>query len=250
MGSESGNISVIIAAYNEEQGVEISVLSTRQTFHDLGLDYEIIVVDDCSQDRTPRIIEDISRRYPEIKYIRHEKNVGSGCAFKTGIAHATKEYVIFVPVDNPLDPADIQAYLPRMAVCDIIVGSRRDRVGYSRFARFASFMYNRIFVPLLFNVGVDDVNWIQVYRRRLFTDGIIVFGGDRFFWLVEILVQAKRNLLIVAEVPARMKKRTYGRATSTRLTVMLEALWHMLSFWYKIWKEDRALLSQKRRNFT
>lgn len=250
MGNESGSISVIITAYNEEQGLEQSVLSTRQTFHDLGLDYEIIIVDDCSQDRTPQIIKDISKRYPEIRYIEHEKNMGSGCAFKTGIAHATKDYVIFVPVDNPLDLADIQAYLPRMAVCDIIVGSRLDRVGYSRFARFASFMYNRIFVPLLFNIGVDDVNWIQVYRRSLFTDGIITFDGSRFFWLVEILVQAKRNLLVVAEVPARMKKRAYGRATSTRLIIMLEAFWHMLRFWYKIWREDRALLSQNRRNFT
>lgn len=238
MGNSNINISVIIAAYNEENEIEASVLHTWQTFHDLGLDYEIIVVDDCSEDRTPQIIHEIAKRYPAIKCFYHEVNRGSGSAFKTGISNATMEYVMFVPVDNPLDPEDVIAYLPRMSVCDIIVGVRVERIGYSGFARFASFVYNRIMVPLLFNIGISDVNWIQVYRIRLFHEGIVSFSGNRFFWLVEILVHAKRNLLIITEVPARMKKRNYGRPTATRLPVMLEALWHMIRLWYKLQKED------------
>lgn len=237
MENNNIQISVIIASYNEEKEIEKSILHTRQTFHELGIDYELIVVDDCSEDRTPEIIEGVVNRYPEIKFFRHEVNRGSGSAFKTGIDHAIKEYVIFVPVDNPLDPEDINSYLTRMRVCDIIVGVRVERVGYSRFARFASFVYNRIMVPLLFNIGINDVNWIQVYRRSLFTEGIISFSGNRFFWLVEILVQAKRHLLIITEVPARMKKRNYGRPTATRLPVMLEALWHMMRLWYKLQKK-------------
>ncbi len=148
---------------------------------------------------------------------------------------------MFVPVDNPLDIEDMEAYLPRMDVCDIVVGYRVERLGYSGFARFASFVYNRILIPLLFNIGLTDVNWIQVYRRNLFSSGIIRFDNSRFFYLVEILVKARRQGLIIAEVPARMKRRMYGRATNTRLSVIARTIYDMLKFFWEIREKNKKL---------
>ena len=111
----------------------------------------------------------------------------------------------------------------------MVVGARIERVGYSRFGRFASFMYNRVLIPILFNVGIDDVNWISTYRKKLFTEKILDFQPSRIFFLVEILIRAKRNKLIVAEVPSRMRIRTHGDPTSTRFSVMWETLIDMLN---------------------
>lgn len=240
MKDKKYSISAIIPAYNEERNIEKVILHTMETFQTLSFDFEIIIVDDSSTDRTGEIVNEIAGRSPNVHAFHHEKNLGSGGAFKTGIVHAEKDYVIFVPADNPLDVEDMKAYLPRMDVCEIVVGFRIERVGYSRFARFASFTYNRILIPLLFNIGINDVNWISIYRRNLFTDGTITFNSTSLFWLVEILIRARRKHLIVAEVPARMKKRMYGRATNTRFSVMFQTFTEMIRFFLLIQKEKRS----------
>lgn len=223
---------MIMPAYNEAHSLENTVLHTMKTFELLDLDFEIIIIDDNSSDRTGDIAKMLASSYNYVSCFRHKENQGSGEAFRTGIAHATKKYLIFVPVDNPLDTEDMEAYLPRMGVCDIVAGCRVERVGYSGFFRFASFVYNRILIPLLFNIGLSDVGWIQVYRRELFTNGTIHFNKSRIFWLVEILVQARKKRLIIAEVPARMKKRLHGKPTIVRPYIIAETLFNMIKFFW------------------
>jgi hypothetical protein len=95
-------------------------------------------------------------------------------------------------------------------------------------------IYNRILIPLLFNVGISDVNWIQVYRRKLFSQQIIDFKNDRIFFLVEILVLARKRNLIITEVPAKMKRRIHGRSTCARPAMMLATLRDMFLFFRQI----------------
>lgn len=239
MENKDFSISVIIPAYNEEKNIECAVSRTIKTFEEMGFNYELIIINDGSIDRTGEIAAELAGRYSNVSVWEHEKNLGSASAFRTGIAHAQKDYLIFVPIDNPLEKEDIEAYLPRIAFCDIVVGSRIERVGYNRFARFASFMYNRIFIPVLFNIGIGDVNWIQIYRRNLFSDSVISFNSKSIFWLVEILIRAKKKRLVIAEVPAKMKKRMYGRATCTRFSVILYTFLEMLRFFFALRKEEK-----------
>jgi len=228
------SISIIIPAYNEEQSLEQAVLFTWNSFHTLGLDFEIIIVDDKSTDNTAGIADAIAANHENILAVHHAVNKGIGGAFRSGIDRATKEFVIFVPVDNPLGTEDIEAYLKHMKSSDIVVGSRAERIGYTRFAYFASMIYNRILIPLFFNVGISDVNWIQVYRRRLFSERIIDFKNDRIFFLVEILVLARKQNLIITEVPAKMKRRIHGKSTCARPSMMVSTFLDMLSFFRQI----------------
>jgi glycosyltransferase involved in cell wall biosynthesis len=230
-------ISVIMPAYNEGQNFREAVLHTHRTFQTLGCDFELILVNDHSTDGTSEVVDALAEAYPHVQSYHHNTNLGAGAAFRTGIAHASKDFVLFAPVDSPLDPQDFELYLPRMRVCDIVVGRRTERVGYTRFARFASFTYNRIIVPLLFNIGVSDVNWIQVYRRKHFTDGTLFFHSSRIFFLVEILIRARLGQLIIAEVPAKMRRRIYGKPTCTRLSVMVGTLIEMARFFWRNRKE-------------
>jgi len=233
-------ISVIIPAYNEGHSLEKSVIITCDSLRALGIDYEAIIVDDHSTDRTGAIADALAARMPQVAAVHHDRNTGVGGAFRTGIGRATRDFVIFVPVDNPLETSDLEGYLKHMAVCDIVVGSRAERVGYTPLAALASFLYNRILVPLFFNIGISDVNWIQVYRRRLFSDRIIEFKNDRLFFLVEILVLARRRQLIIAEVPAKMKKRMYGKPTCSRPAMMALTLYDMFRFFRETHKRDNG----------
>ena len=241
MGNKPISISVIMPAYNEEGNFERVALHNIKTFEFKNLDFEVLIVDDGSTDRTGEIAEDIAKRYASVSCYHHEKNMGAGAAFYTGIKHSSKDYVIFAPFDNPLDPEDLDAYLSRMGICDIVVGVRVERVGYSLFARLASFTYNRILVPLMFNIGISDVNWIQVYRRNLFTSGILKFNlSSRIFFFAEILVRARREQLIIVEVPSKMRRRIHGKPTVIRFSIIFGILRDMLSFFWEIRKNDKT----------
>ena len=236
MSSNSISISVIMPAYNEEMSILNATHQNMETFSSLSLDYEIIIVDDHSADQTGIIGKELAEKHPEIRYYHHEENLGPGGAFRTGISHANKEHVMFIPFDNALTSEDLQPYLSRVGICDIVVGTRVERVGYGNFDRFASFFYNRIMIPLLFNIGISDVNWIQVYRRCHFVNGTLTIGPSRIFFLVEILVQARKNRLIVAEIPSTMKRRLHGVPTCTRFSVMWATFWDAIRFFWKIHK--------------
>lgn len=232
------SISLVMPAYNEEASVESAVRHNQKTLESINLDYEIVIVNDKSTDHTGEIIEKVAKQFPHVRCYHHEKNLGSGGAFRTGIEHATKDYVMFVPFDNPLDREDMEAYLLRMGVCDIVVGVRVERVGYSRMGLICSFIYNRILIPLFFNIGIADANWIQAYRRSIFTEGIVTFSNSRIFFLVEILINARRKRLIIAEIPSKMKRRLHGIPTCTRFSTMWKTFWDMISFFIAIRKED------------
>ncbi len=234
MTSDSISISIIMPAYNEEKSIVSATRQNMKTFSSMGVDYEIIIVDDHSIDRTGIVGKELAEKYQEVTCYHHDKNLGPGGAFRTGVCHAIKKYVMFIPFDNALTPEDLEPYLPRIGVCDIVVGVRAERVGYSNFAKFASFFYNRIFLPILFDLGVSDANWIQVYRRCHFEDGTLKIGKTRIFFLVEILVQARINKLIIAEIPSRMYSRVHGLPTCTRFSVMWITFWDAIRFFIKI----------------
>jgi len=223
-------------AYNEELSIRKAVLQNIETFSSKGLDFEILIVDDRSSDRTREIAFELENEFHFIRCLCHQRNMGPGGAFKTGMMNAKKEFVIFVPFDNPLAAEDLDAYLPRVNVCDIIVGVRVRRVGYSNFARFASFFYNRVMIPLLFNIGISDVNWIQIYRRCYFEDGTLSISNTKIFFLVEILVQARQKHLIIAEIPSRMAKRLHGMPTCSRFSTMLITFVDAVKYFWRIHK--------------
>ena len=234
MNDQPISISVVMPAYNEEVSIVEAVKQNIETFSSQKLDYEIIIVDDNSTDRSWEIIKELAEKHPEVFCYHHEKNLGPGGALQTGITKAKKEYVIFVPFDNPLTIYDLKPYIPSLGICDVAVGVRAERVGYSYFAKIASFLYNRIMIPLLFNIGVSDVNWIQAYRRHYFEDGTLNIGKTKIFFLVELLVQARRNNLIIVEIPSLMKRRLYGIPTCTRFSVMWATFWDAIKFFIKI----------------
>ena len=119
-------LSIVIPAYNEENGITAiidRVLSIRPKLPAVGIDsMELIVVDDGSRDRTAEIVGNNS----DVRLIRHAKNGGYGAALKTGFAAATGEWVGFLDADGTYPPE----YFPELykaAVekkADIVIGSR------------------------------------------------------------------------------------------------------------------------------
>ena len=221
-------------AFNEEKNLLTAVRSTRETLDARAIPYEIIIVDDGSRDGTRALAENLVRKQTGLTYIRHTKNQGIGAAFWTGVQKASLDYVILVPCDNPLMPDDMSAFQPHMGSTDIIAGARKERTGYSPGLKFMSFVYNRILIGMLFQIPLSDVNWIQMYRRRIFVEGGIVIEHPGIFFFAEVLVKARRKGYSMIEVPVTMRKRIHGRPTISRLPVIAKIFRDMVRFFIKI----------------
>ena len=110
--------SIIVPVYNEESSIDslIKMLEERRK----GKDWEIVVVDDGSGDKTSNIV----RRYKSVILISHPYNKGNGAAVKTGIRNAQSENLVVLDADNQHDPGDIDKILSYLGEFDLVVGSR------------------------------------------------------------------------------------------------------------------------------
>lgn len=147
-------LSVVIPAYNEEDGIDrviTRVLGTRDALKQAGAELEFIIVDDGSRDQTAAKIA----TYPDVRLIRHPKNRGYGAAIKTGFRHATGEYLAFLDADATYPPENLPD-LVRAAIeqgGDMVVASRMSgaksempltrRVGNLAFAMLLSLIGNQ-----------------------------------------------------------------------------------------------------------
>lgn len=119
-------LSIIVPAYNEER--TIGSILDRLIAADLpaGFDKEIIVVNDCSSDKTGEVVAEWMQRYPFIRYDRHAVNQGKGAALHTGIKLATGNYIIVQDADLEYDPREFSILLKPIIEghADVVYGSR------------------------------------------------------------------------------------------------------------------------------
>ncbi|MFQ5857814.1 MAG: glycosyltransferase family 2 protein [Anaerolineae bacterium] len=116
------NVSIVIPAYNEEQ----SIGPLLKELHDClsrdvpDLDYEVVVVDDGSQDKTGEVVSEI----PGVRLIRHRINMGYGAALKSGIRGSSGEIIVTIDADGQHNPKDIGRLLQTIGGHDIVIGAR------------------------------------------------------------------------------------------------------------------------------
>jgi glycosyltransferase involved in cell wall biosynthesis len=220
-------LSVVLPAYNEEALLASCVRSLHGALAALRVPAEIILVNDGSRDRTREIADQLAQDLPGVVAI-HQANQGIGGAFRTGTARATGDYLMLWPADMPAEPADLAPYAEQFGQADVIVGVRRQRLGYNPLMRFNAWLYPKL-VATLFGLRLRDVNWIHAYRRSLFTQITLTQRGIPM--LVEVLVRLRDLGATFAEVEVQMKVRLGGVASASRFRVMWRTLTGLLSFW-------------------
>ncbi len=163
-------LSVVIPAYNEEDGIEpimTRVLSVGPALATLDLALELIVVDDGSRDRTAALVS----KYPKVRLLRHLKNRGYGAAIKTGFRYASGEYLAFLDADGTYPPECLPD-LCRAAIehkVDLVVGSRmggaHSQMPFTR--RLGNFAFACL-LSLIGNVAVrDTASGMRVLRKDI-----------------------------------------------------------------------------------
>lgn len=224
-------ISVVFPAYNEELNIRTTMARALEAMHSLGQPFEILIVDDSSQDATGRIADELARENPEIRVYHNPKNVGQGASIVAGFQQARHGLVIHDAMDYPFDLRDIARMLPLLEGAHIVAATRDRRAGYTIDRRIMSTV-NLTLLRLLFGLKLRDFNFVQLYRREVW-DSIRVESRSTAFLTPEALIRAHDMGFRIVELPARYHARERGTATSGSFRAVSRSVRDMLKFWWK-----------------
>jgi len=189
ISSNKRSISAIIACYKDSQAIPIMYRRLTDTFHKLGIDYEIIFVNDCSPDNSAEIIREISANDAHVIGVSHSRNFGSQMAFRSGMELSSKDSVVLLDGDLQDPPELIESFYAKWKEgYDVVYGRRIKRdmpwhlgLMYKLFYRiFAMFSYVQI--PLdAGDFSLMDkrvVRWLlNCPERDLFVRGLRAYIG-------------------------------------------------------------------------
>src|SRR5438105_4848964 len=124
------SLCVVVPAFNEEANLPGCLAALHTTLG--NSDYEIVIVDDGSADRSLAVARELAAERPErVRVIAHEKNQGLGGALTTGFAAARADYVTCCPADFPMSAEDWAPFAAALGEADVLVGCRERREGYN-----------------------------------------------------------------------------------------------------------------------
>jgi glycosyltransferase involved in cell wall biosynthesis len=223
-------LSVVVPVYNEES----TLADIVGRLLDLPQLLEIIIVDDCSTDKTPEVARELSEDNPQVRVSRHSKNSGKTAALRTGFALTTGSVVIVQDADLEYDPAEIPAVIDPIVAgyADVVYGSRFLVRKAARVLYFYHFLGNRVLTfasNLLTNLNMTDIETgYKAFRGDLIRSMVIV--SDGFGFEVEATAKAAKLGCTIYEVPISYYGRTYKEGKKIGAKDGVLALWLILRF--------------------
>ncbi len=223
-------LSVVVPAYNEERTLEQVVEKLFQIPHL----YEIIIVDDCSRDRTPEIAAGLAAQYPQVVVVRHSKNQGKTAALKTGFQRSSGSIVMVQDADLEYDPDDIPSLIQPIldGHADVVYGSRFLIRKAARVLYFYHYLANRAltFLSNLFtNINLTDVETgYKVFRGEIIREMIITSQG--FGFEIEVTAKIAKLKCAIFDTPISYYGRTYEEGKKIGASDAIAALWYIVRF--------------------
>lgn len=218
------SVSAVIPAFNEQEAIAKTVSAVRTALALLFDDYEIIIVDDGSTDRTREIGFELGRINSSIRVVGHDSNAGYGAALATGFAAATREYIFITDGDGQFDPMELREFLPLATPYALVVGHRSPRVD-PRIRLLYGWGWNQI-VRLLFGSIAHDVDCaFKLIPRRLLELVTIESRGHTFS--PELLIRARQAGFQIIERNVRHYPRLLGEAKGARVSAIVVALFEL-----------------------
>jgi glycosyltransferase involved in cell wall biosynthesis len=197
----------------------------------MGIDYQIILVDDGSSDQTPKIIDTIAAADSQVTVIHHAVNLGYGSALKSGFRAATKTLVFFTDGDGQFDLNELPSIMPLMNRYDIVSCYRLNR--QDSYVRRINAWCWTTFVCLLFHLRLKDINCaFKLYKRKVFESVEMQSTGALIN--TEILARANRHGFTITQVAVHHFPRIAGQQTGANPRVIFHAFWELVKLYKQI----------------
>ena len=238
------SLSVVLPAHNEEEAVATTVSEVLETLPAWMLDFEVIVVDDGSRDRTGVILDTMSATHACLKIIHHPVNQGYGAALLSGFEAASRDLTFFMDSDGQFDIHDLARFLPLIEEYDAVLGYRVDR--QDTWMRKVNAWGWKKLVGLVFGIHVRDVDCaFKLYPTCFFREYKLETRGAMIN--TEILYKFTRAGNSYTQVGVRHLPRHGGRATGANLKVILRAFRELFVYAVKWHREEKQLEKIARR---
>jgi glycosyltransferase involved in cell wall biosynthesis len=200
-------ISVILPSYNEAENLPAVVAEIVEQLGVAGLKFEIIIVDDGSNDGTRRVASDLAREHEQVRAVRFRRNLGKSAALQFGLREATGECIVLMDADGQDDPAAIPALLRALeGGLDVVTGRRADR--QDRFVkRSTSKVYNAMTARVTGVAGHDFNSGLKAMTHEV-AESLELYGELHRY----IPVLAVWNGFTVGEINVNHRRRLHGES--------------------------------------
>ena len=224
-------------ALNEEESIGAYIDRAGALLKALAEDYELILIDDGSTDRTWKIVTEYQQTRNWLRPHRNERNRGSGYNTKRAISLATKDYLFWQTVDWAYDIRHLVNSLSDLNSVDVLQGVRFGTTsGHALVRRRSDSAYkglvsvvNYRMVRTLFRLPLADYQNVTVYPRRLIQS--VTLETESAFTNPECLLKTWWRGATFKEVPVPFVKRQRGKGTGTRPRAIIAAITDIMYWW-------------------
>jgi glycosyltransferase involved in cell wall biosynthesis len=242
------SVSMVAWAYNEEVLIGCFLERALAALEESVDDYELVLVDDGSTDRTSEIAQAHARREPRLRVITNERNMNIGPSFKRALAAARKEFVFWQTVDWSYDLTHLRTFLELLKHFDVVVGVRpvpirllsyipvlrsiyRVRSRSDNLRKAVVSLGNYYLIRILYKMGFEDFQNIHFYPTAVAQS--FRLEGQSSFLAPELLARAMAKGCRFIEVPIHFIPRGGGQAKGTKLRSIIRSVWDIWRNWFR-----------------
>ncbi|NOY13558.1 MAG: glycosyltransferase family 2 protein [Deltaproteobacteria bacterium] len=225
-------ISFVVPIYNEEENIPKLVEEIQAVAPDLSDSYEILLVDDCSSDRSLQIIRDLATQNPAIRPLALARNSGQSAALSAGFQAADGEAIITMDADLQNDPADLRQMIKYYGEYDMINGwrfNRQDTLSKKIASKIGNAFRNRLTRETIHDTGCS----LKIMNADMLKNIRIYKGLHRFLPTLMRMEGAK-----IIEVKVNHRQRLFGESKYTNLRRGIEGFYDVLAV---RWMQSRHL---------
>lgn len=210
------NLSVVMPTYNEEELIERVLWDAYKILKEICEDFEIIVVNDGSKDKTEEILKKLEEQIKELKLISYYPNKGYANALREGFKLAKFQYIFYTDSDGQFDINEIKNFFPLVYENDMVAGYRIKR-NDPFIRKLTSKVYNLI-QRFYLGIKVKDINCAFKIFKAQFLKSIPLIS-ENFLIDAEFFLRAKEKGAKFAEVPVNHFERKKGKSTVKFYTI-------------------------------
>lgn len=231
--TERERLTVIVPCFNEEDNVRDAVARIREVAPTLDVDVDVVLIDDCSTDATPRVLDQLAEEYG-YAVVHNPRNLGLGRSVMNTYDRIPKgSWVMVLPGDNELDFASVGNFLAVRHDCDVVLGYLQNPVIRPAPRRLASWAFTRT-VSMIYGFDYRYLNGLKLYRVDVFRGIEVLSGGHAFN--AELLAKAilRRPHLRIGEAPFVARGRALGSSKAIRPRSVGRAIYEVGMGWRSV----------------
>ncbi len=227
-------LSVFFPFWNEEKNIETVISRAIPIARASSDKWEIIMIDDGSQDRTLEIANALASKNQNLKVVTLHPNRGYGAALKAGFDHAKYKFIVFNDGDLQFDFSEVTKFIERLEDADIVIGYRKTRRDRNLMKRLLLMLLLKIADYIMFGISFKDIDCGFKMFKKSALDEIWPLRSEGAMITTELLVKAVRKKLKIAQVGVEHFPREHGIQTGANVPVVLRAILESLTLWLDV----------------